>query len=128
MKLLLDTCSFLWVVTGSTAIPDATREQILDPDNEVMLSSVSAWEIALKHRLGRLELPDTPERYVPMVREQHGIDPLALDERATLLLERLPRLHGDPFDRMLACQAIAHGMSLVTPDRQIARYPVRTIW
>ncbi len=128
MKLLLDTCSFIWTVTGASEISEEIRDQICDPANDVLLSSVSAWEITLKRRLGRLDLPDVPERFLPGVREQHGIEPLALDEESTLYLSRLPDIHRDPFDRMLICQAVVHGLAIVTPDRQIAQYPVRTIW
>ncbi len=128
MKLLLDTCSFIWTVTGATEISAGIRKQICDPANDVLLSSVSSWEIALKTRLGRLDLPDVPERFLPGVRQQHGIEPLALDEESTLYLSRLPDIHRDPFDRMLICQAIVHGLTIVTPDRQIEQYPVRTIW
>ena len=128
MKLLLDTCSFLWTVTGASEIPEEVRDQICDPANEVLLSSVSSWEIALKHRLGRLALPDVPERYLPEVRRRHGIESLPLDEESTLYLRRLPDLHRDPFDRMLICQAVVHGLSIVTPDRLIREYLVRTVW
>lgn len=128
MKLLLDTCSFIWTVTGSSEISEGIRDQICDPANDVLLSSVSAWEITLKRRLGRLDLPDVPERFLPGVRQQHGIESLGLDEESTLYLSRLPDIHRDPFDRMLICQAIVHGLAIVTPDRLVSQYPVRTIW
>ena len=128
MRLLLDTCTFLWWATGSEAVPAHVRDLVADPANEVRLSAVSSWEIALKHALGRLPLPEPPERFVPRERERHGFASLALDERSTLHLPRLPALHKDPFDRMLACQAIEHGLGLVTPDRLIAQYPVRCVW
>jgi PIN domain nuclease of toxin-antitoxin system len=94
----------------------------------VFLSAVSAWEITVKHALGKLPLPEAPERFVPRQRASRGIAPLPLDEEAALELGRLPLLHRDPFDRMLVCQALVSGMRLVTPDPQIARYPVRTLW
>jgi PIN domain nuclease of toxin-antitoxin system len=78
--------------------------------------------------MGRLPLPEPPERFVPRERERHVIESLALDEESTLRLPRLPELHRDPFDRMLVCQAITHGLVLATPDPAIARYPVRTLW
>ena len=98
------------------------------PANDVFLSAVSAWEIAVKHALGKLPLPDPPSRYVPKQRASRGIAPLPLDEDAALHLSLLPELHRDPFDRMLICQALAAGMLIVTPDPEIARYPVRTLW
>lgn len=99
-----------------------------DPENELFLSAVSSWEIAVKHSLGRLPLPEAPERYVPAQRILRGIDALLLDEEAALHISRLPNLHRDPFDRMLVCQALVGGMMIVTPDPEIARYPVRTLW
>ena len=128
MKLLLDTCTFLWWSTGTGTVPPSVRRLVADPDNEVWLSAVSTWEIALKHALGRLPLPDPPARFIPMERERHGFANLALDEASTLLLPRLPGLHKDPFDRMLVCQGIEHGLTLVTPDRLVTQYPVRCVW
>ena len=128
MRLLLDTCAFLWIVAGSGKMSARARVACADPENELLLSSVSAWEIALKNSAGKLPLPEPPVRYVPSERIRHGIEPLPLDEEATLHLSKLPALHRDPFDRMLICQAIAHGLEIVTPDPAIAQYPVRTLW
>jgi len=82
----------------------------------------------VKHGLGRLPLPEPPERYVPELRRRHKVDKLLLDERAALGFWRLPLLHRDPFDRMLIAQAIAGGFALLTPDPAIAKYPVRVEW
>lgn len=128
MKLLLDTATFLWLVAEPERLPDEVREACVDPANDVYLSAVSAWEIAVKHAIGRLPLPEPAERFVPKERERHAIESLALDEDSTLQLPRLPALHRDPFDRMLICQAITHGLVLATPDAEIARYPVRMMW
>ena len=65
MRLLLDTCTFLWIVGGDAALSDRVRQAFVDPENEVFLSAASAWEIAVKHRLGRLPLPAPPEEFVP---------------------------------------------------------------
>ena len=128
MNLLLDTCTFLWSIAGGGDISEPARTALADPSNDVYLSSVSAWEIIVKHALGRLPLPEPPERYVPSQRIARGIEPLALDEEAALHLSRLPPLHRDPFDRMLVCQALIGALTIVTPDADIARYPVRTLW
>ena len=128
MRLLLDTCTFLWIVADDPALSDAARADFQDPSNEVFLSAVSAWEIALKHGLGRLPLPEPPDRFVPAQRERHGIEPLPLSETASVALARLPALHRDPFDRMLVCHALAEGLALLTPDPEIRRYPVLTRW
>ena len=128
MKVLLDTCTFLWLVTDDRELSDLARDVFESPENEVFLSTVSAWEIAVKHGLGRLPLPEAPATYVPRLRRQHGVEPLALDENAAFHLIRLPPLHRDPFDRMLVCQAIVEGMVVLTPDAAVNQYPVRTMW
>ncbi len=92
------------------------------------LSAASAWEIAVKHRLGRLPLPETPDRFVPRARDAHGIDPLDIDEAAVLHVARLPDLHRDPFDRILVAQALLGGLVLVTPDEALRQYPAPTLW
>jgi PIN domain nuclease of toxin-antitoxin system len=128
MKFLLDTCTFLWIILEDEQLSSTARELFVDATQEVYLSSISTWEIALKHGQGKLPLPALPERFVPEQRIRHGIEPLPLDELATFHLYRLPRLHRDPFDRMLVCQAIEHGMVVLTPDRLITQYPVKTVW
>lgn len=128
MNLLLDTCTFLWIALGSRDLSETARDLYRDPGNRVFLSPVSGWEIALKHGLERLPLPQPPDVWVPRMRESHSIESLPLDEEAVLQLARLPDLHRDPFDRMLVCQAIAGGLVVLTPDREIAQYPVRSRW
>jgi PIN domain nuclease of toxin-antitoxin system len=128
VRLLLDTSTFLWIVLGAPELSDRASDAFADPGNEVYLSAVSAWEIAIKSSIGRLPLPDRPDRFIPVQRHAHGIVSLPLDEESAFQLPRLPPVHSDPFDRMLVCQAIVHGLVLVTPDEQIARYPVRVLW
>jgi PIN domain nuclease of toxin-antitoxin system len=128
VRLLLDTCTFLWVLAGAPELSPAARQLIRDPGNEVFLSTASAWEIAIKHGLGRLPLPAPPERFIPAQRDRHGIAALALDEESVLYVHRLPPLHRDPFDRAIVCQAIVHGLAVVTPDPLVAQYSVRCLW
>jgi PIN domain nuclease of toxin-antitoxin system len=128
MKLLLDTCTFLWIVGGGRELPPATAALYRSPDADVFLSAVSSWEIAAKYNSGRLPLPAPPDRLVPEERRRLGIVALPLDEESTLHVTRLPALHRDPFDRMLVSQAIVHGMTILTPDPLITQYPARTIW
>lgn len=128
MRLLLDTCACLWLFTNDSRLPSSARKQFQDPANEIFLSPVSTWEIITKHRLGKLPLPHPPALYIPRQREKHGIEVLPLDEESVIQLDRLPGVHKDPFDRMLVCQAIAHGLVILTPDPLITQYPVRTAW
>ena len=125
---MLDTCTFLWIGGDAPELSDKARELFQNPENEVYLSSVSAWEIAVKNALGRLPLPERPDTYVPKLRQLHAIEPLPLDEEATLHLTTLPSLHQDPFDRMLVCQAIVSGLVLLTPDELVTQYPTRSAW
>lgn len=127
-SLLLDTCTFLWLIADDPSLSERARELFVDHTNRCYLSSVSSWEIAVKCALGKLPLPTPPSDFIPEQRERHGIETLALDELSTLHLPLLPSLHRDPFDRMLICQAIVNGLAILTPDVEIRRYPVRTIW
>jgi PIN domain nuclease of toxin-antitoxin system len=128
VRLLLDTCTFLWIVGGARELSARAREAFADPANEAVLSAASAWEIAVKHRLGRLPLPQAPDEFVPAQRAAHGIEPLPLNEEAALHVAKLPDLHRDPFDRMLVAQALVGGLVLLTPDDSIRQYPVRAFW
>jgi PIN domain nuclease of toxin-antitoxin system len=127
-KILLDTCAFLWFVRDDSSLSGKARELIVDTDNSVFLSSVSVWEITVKHGLGKLPLADLPHIYIPNERKKHEIESLPLLEEAVAQLGKLPSHHQDPFDRMLICQAIHHGCILLTPDPAITRYPVNTQW
>jgi PIN domain nuclease of toxin-antitoxin system len=128
VKLLLDTCTFLWIVAGADELSPIVADAVRHPDNEVYLSAASALEIAVKHARGRLPLPDAPERYVPGARERHGLTPLAIDEESALHVGKLEALHRDPFDRLLISQAIVNGLTIATPDPLIRQYPARTLW
>ncbi|MDP2810108.1 MAG: type II toxin-antitoxin system VapC family toxin [Rhodocyclaceae bacterium] len=130
MKLLLDTCALIWLATTPRKFSSRARFLHADPNNEVFLSAVSAWEIAVKHRKGTLRLPNgmAPCNFIPEARRRHGIDSLSLHENDLFMLDKLPNHHADPFDRMLICQAIANQMTILTPDPLITRYPVLTEW
>jgi PIN domain nuclease of toxin-antitoxin system len=128
VKLLLDTCTFLWALSGEPPLPARIAALVRDPDNRVFLSAASAWEIAIKYAAGKLLLPEDPAHFVPAMRAERGFTALAVDEESALHIVKLPLLHGDPFDRLLVSQAIVHGMTILTPDPIIARYPARTLW
>ena len=128
MRLLLDTCTFLWIVGGARELSPRARQLFTDPANEAFLSAASAWEIAVKHRLGKLPLPKPPDEFVPVQRAAHGIEPLPVDEDAALHVAKLPDLHRDPFDRMLVAQALIGGLAVLTPDDAVRQYPIRALW
>ncbi|MFO1206336.1 MAG: type II toxin-antitoxin system VapC family toxin [Burkholderiales bacterium] len=127
---MLDTCTFLWLIGNSPRLPESARTVLTSPDHDAFLSVASLWEILLKHALGRFDMHvrEAPDRYFVSRREAHGVASLPIDEEAVAQLPKLPDLHRDPFDRILVCQAIAHGLTIVTPDEAIRRYPVRSFW
>jgi PIN domain nuclease of toxin-antitoxin system len=128
MRVLLDTCAFIWLTTDAPELTAKAKDIFQNPDNSIVLSVVSIWEILVKHGIGKLALPAQPEAFIAQQCEQHFIDILSLNYRAVLQLESIPSLHRDPFDRMLVCQAIEHGLTILTPDHYIAQYPVATLW
>ena len=112
MKILLDTCTFLWISLAPEKISDQAMSAFKHPANTVFLSSVTSWEIGIKFHLGKLVLPAAPEMFIPTERKEHKIDSLKLKEKDTFHLGRLPDIHKDPFDRILICQAIENGLTL----------------
>jgi len=128
LKLLLDTCAFLWFQEDSPHLSPSARAHIMDSANEVYLSAVSVWEIARKYAQGKISLPSHPATLIPAVREESGIASLSLTETDALAAEKLQLFHKDPFDRMLIAQAIMGGLAIVTSDRAFEPYPVRVIW
>jgi PIN domain nuclease of toxin-antitoxin system len=128
MKVLLDTVVFLDSAFSPDQLSRTAKGLLTDAESELYVSVASFWEIAIKYSTGKLALPETPERFAPLHRQKLGADTLLIDEESALHVTRLPDLHRDPFDRILICQAIVHGMVLLTPDDRISRYPVRTAW
>lgn len=128
MKALLDTCTFLWLVRGDAALTHRAREIITDTCNEIYLSPVSAWEIGVKHKLGKLPLPIEPSIFVPRETGRHRILSWPLNEAAALVASGLPLHHQDPFDRLLVGQAMVDGLTILTPDPLIRQYSATTLW
>jgi len=128
VKLLLDTCAFLWFQADSPHLSPTARAHILDPANEVYLSAVSVWEIARKYAQGGISLPSHPSTLIPAVRKNSGVASLPLTETDALAAEKLQLFHKDLFDRLLIAQALMGGLAIVTSDRAFEPYPVRVIW
>lgn len=124
MRVLLDTHTVIWALEGSEKLSSKARNLIETPSNEILVSAVSAWEIAIKRALGRLTTPDDLEGAIEGV----GFVALPLSFSAPALTETLGAHHQDPFDRMLVAQAIEEKVPIVTADKRIGRYAVRTIW
>jgi PIN domain nuclease of toxin-antitoxin system len=107
----------------------AARSTITDPDNEILLSVASVWEIAIKHSRHRMPgLSMTPELFIGSRIDDYDLEPLAISMTHAFAAGRLPHIHRDPFDRMLVAQSQVEGVPIVTSDANIARYDVEVIW
>lgn len=128
MRVLLDTHVFLWWVLEDPRLSPVARETITDPDVDVLVSPVSAWEIAIKAADRRLSLPEPPLTYVPSRMAANDFHELPITMDHCLRTAELPGIHRDPFDRLLVAQAQAERIPLVSGDPAITRYDVETIW
>ena len=130
MRLLLDTHVFVWAADSldHARLSAAARHAIQDRRNETLVSAASAWEIATKHRLGRLESGGRiVSDWAAVLAQLRAVD-LTVTAEHGLLAGGFPAGHGDPFDRMLAAQAILEGARLVTTDRAIAAFGAEVLW
>jgi PIN domain nuclease of toxin-antitoxin system len=120
LRLLLDTHVMLWAISDPERLSVQARSAIASEENEVFVSVISPWEIAIKKSRNRIETPDDLDRGLESSRFK--LLPVLL--RHTKAIESMPHHHRDPFDRMLVAQAIVDGMTLVTADRKLTRYAV----
>ena len=128
MRLLLDTHALLWWWTDDPRLLGVARDAIANPENEIWVSAASAWEIATKDRLGKLELlPNLTLRFNDLI-EQSRFRLLAIDASHALLAGSLRQDHRDPFDRMLAAQAQIENLHLVTTDRAFETFGTPIFW
>ena len=116
--ILLDTHTFLWLVSAPDQVSPTAREAIADPEREVAVSAVSAWEIAIKTRLGRLDGEPLLAAW-PDITAAMAVTELAIDAADAIMAGRLPWSHRDPFDRMIVAQATRRGLTIATRDGRI---------
>jgi len=124
VRLLVDSHAFIWWADASPALSAAARGVIADPANEATISIASLWELTIKASSGKLTLPAELETMV--VTLQFSV--LAVNFDHLLRMATLPRLHRDPFDRMMIAQSLAEAMPIVTSDRAFAAYGVQVVW
>jgi len=128
MKALLDTHAFLWWINDDPRLSDAARELIGNGESALFLSAASGWEIAIKMRLGRLEVREDPQQFIFEQLALNDIAVLPISMNHALRTAALPDHHRDPFDRMLVAQSQIEQLPIVTADPLITRYAVEVIW
>jgi PIN domain nuclease of toxin-antitoxin system len=127
VKLLLDTHVVLWAASDPGRLADEARALLEDGAHEVFVSLVSAWEIAIKQSIGKLDLPSPAERWLPEVLRRTGFEVAELSLAAALRVRALPWHHRDPFDRLLVAHALEEGCSVVTHDTAFDAYGVPVV-
>jgi len=122
MKLLLDTHLLLWAAGEPSRLSKEARNLINDPDNELLFSAASLWEVSIKRGLGRKDFKADP-RLLRRGLLDNGYGELPIHSDHVVVLDTLPAIHKDPFDRILVAQAVVEGVALLTTDSQLAEYP-----
>ena len=128
MRLLIDTQCWLWMVSDPERLSRRARAIVASDRHDLLLSAVSSWEIAIKHSLGKLDLPAPPAEFVPTRMQATGVLPLIVTHSHALRVAALPEHHRDPFDRLLIAQALEESLSILTADKQFRRYDVPIVW
>lgn len=128
MRLLLDTHAFLWWVDDAPQLSRRARTAIATAGNECLVSLASCWEMAIKASLGKLDLPAPMDRFIPEQLAANRFQQLAIDFRHVARVAGMPFHHRDPFDRLLAAQALEEDLTLVSNDPVFRRYKVRRLW
>jgi PIN domain nuclease of toxin-antitoxin system len=128
VALLLDTHTFLWWVDDSPRLSAKVRRAIGKPDEHCYLSLASCWEIGIKVSLGRLRLTESVDRFLATHMATNGIQPLGLQLTHVSQVATLPFHHRDPFDRLLAAQALVEDLTIVSADPVFKKYGVSRVW
>lgn len=128
MRFLLDTCTFIWLAMPQDKLSKQACDLLGEEGHEWFLSDVSQWEVVMKHSSGKLPLPGAVRGWLPSQLEFHGLQRLPLDSEEIYLSGELPRLHADPFDRLLAAQAITQGMTILSPDVPLSLLGASRMW
>jgi PIN domain nuclease of toxin-antitoxin system len=128
MKLLLDTHAFIWWDENPDKLGAASRQACSDPDNDLVLSTASVWEIQLKRMVGKLTLSKPLRQLIEEQASQNGMEISPVQVEHILRLDSLPFHHRDPFDRILIAQAQVAGWTIVTHDGAFKQYGVPVLW
>ena len=128
MNILLDTCTLIWLPQEPERLSEKSRTIIENPDNELLVSHVSVWEMLLKTQAGKLSFPVPLRKWLSDQQNTWDFRYLNISLEHLLRVEEIERHHSDPFDRLLVTQAIVENIGIVTPDPWIAKYPVQVLW
>jgi PIN domain nuclease of toxin-antitoxin system len=128
MKLLLDTQSFLWFISGNPKLSESARQLIEAADNQTFLSMASLWEMGIKISLGKLALDQPFETLIPEQITQNGVEVLHIQFSHISVVASLPFHHRDPFDRLIAAQASVEEMLIISSDEAFDAYDVKRMW
>jgi PIN domain nuclease of toxin-antitoxin system len=128
MRILLDTCAFIWLVSDPDQLGSAAKLALGDPYKERFLSLASVWEIVLKYHTGKLPLPREPENWIEEQARIQDITILSLERGVIYHSGKLPTIHRDPFDRMIVSESLIHKMPILSPDRPFLEYGCQVIW
>lgn len=128
MRLLLDTHVFIWMMIDDTRLSATAKTALADPANQLWLSAASVWEMSIKVGIGKLTLADPLPSFVSDGLVKARASELPVTIRHALRVATFPLHHTDPFDRIIAAQALDESMSLVTADAKLAPYGVSIIW
>jgi PIN domain nuclease of toxin-antitoxin system len=128
MRVLLDTHTFLWWIDNDRRLPTRVRALMGDGSNVLLFSAASGWEIAIKARLGKLQLPEELASFLTAQLVRNHVTILSIHLSHTLHVYTLPALHRDPFDRLLVAQSQLEQLPILTADPLIQQYNVQTIW
>lgn len=128
MKILLDTHIFLWALTEPKRLGNKTKSLLKSRENKLYFSAASSWEISIKNSLGKLPLPEPPDKYISSRMASLKITPLDVKHHHTFIVYKLPLHHRDPFDRLLIASAIAENVNLMSADKQFRHYDVNLLW
>lgn len=127
MRVLLDTQVWLWMLAAPDRLSPESRTLLVAADTELLFSAASAWEIAIKHGLGKLQLPESPAECIPRMMVHTSVTPLPIHPRHALHVAQLPGHHRDPFDRLLVAQAQVEQVPIITADRHFHQYDVELL-
>jgi PIN domain nuclease of toxin-antitoxin system len=128
MRVLLDTNSFLWFISGSNRLSIDAQRFIADLDNQLVLSLASLWEIAIKISIGKLELLQPFDQLIPQQLKENDIHVMPIELSHLTKILGLPFHHRDPFDRLIIAQALTEGLSVISSDIVFSKYSVKLIW